>query len=170
MDLDKKYGILRTSKFAIASGIGFLVIEVILAIGTLVLYPRGNVPKSEFASPTILALNVLAFGIGITVSFFINERVTVRNQGAQRHPGFANLVKRLLKFQLTSLLGDVIIVLVQLFLLAELGLTPAVGSIVGAIVSYPISYFISMKFVWRLHPVHAAQEVAPHTEPNTTTT
>lgn len=55
---------------------------------------------------------------------------------------------RFLKFQAVSESGNVGIVLVQLLLLATLSVTPLVGTVVGAIVTYPMVYMISIWFVW----------------------
>jgi putative flippase GtrA len=78
--LGRKYGIFRVAKFAVANGIGFLIAEVILVLGVLIFYHTTKVPSVAYSSPTILGLNALAFGIGVTVAFIINERVTVRGQ------------------------------------------------------------------------------------------
>jgi hypothetical protein len=60
---------------------------------------------------------------------------------------------RLCRYQLASLLGNVLIVGVQFALLATISLSPVFGSVVGAIVSYPLTYAVSMRFVWRVHPL-----------------
>jgi putative flippase GtrA len=152
--LGRRYAIYRVAKFAVASGIGFLIAEVILVIGVLIFYHNTNVPSVAYSSFTILGLNALAFGIGVTVALIINERVTVRGQveegsGKRR----ANWFKRWGKYQLASLLGNVVIVGVQLTLLATFSLSPVFGNIIGAIVSYPVTYFVSMRFVWGVRPL-----------------
>jgi len=111
--LERKYGIFRVAKFAVASGIGFLIAEVILILGVLFFYGTTAVPSVSYSSPTILGLNALAFGIGVTVAFIINERVTVRGQ-VERRKDRGNWIKRWGKYQLASLLGNVVIVGVQL--------------------------------------------------------
>ena len=138
------------------AAVGFLIAEVILVLGVLVFYHTTNVPSVAYSSLTILGLNALAFGIGVTVAFMINERVTVRGQAAEgRKEGRANWFKfrRWGKYQLASLLGNIVIVGVQLALLATISLSPVFGNIVGAIVSYPVTYFISMRFVWGVRPL-----------------
>jgi putative flippase GtrA len=157
-NLESRYGVIRAAKFGIASAVGFLVVEIILAVGTLIVFHESHVPNNDYASPSVLGLNVIAFGIGITVAFFINERVTVRNQGSARIPGAKSTILRLLKFQLAYLLGNLITVGVQLALLARFSVTPAVGNIVGAIIAYPVSYFVSMRFVWSLRPVGSGEQ------------
>ena len=64
--------------------------------------------------------------------------------------GIKKVANRLGKFQLAYLLGNVVNILVALALLADLSLSPVYGNIVGAIAAYPISYFISMRIVWKL--------------------
>jgi len=154
-DLNERFGIFRVAKFAIATGIGFLVVEAILALGTLILFSGTKVPSNDYSSPKILGLNALAFGIGVTVSFFLNERFTVRNQGGQRVSDAKSVLVRLLKTQLAFLFGNLVMIGVQLFLLAEFNLTPAIGNIIGAIVSYPVTYFTSMRFVWKLNLIRS---------------
>ena len=52
----------------------------------------------------------------------------------------------------TSLSGNVMIVAVQLALLAAFSVSPVFGSIVGAVISYPITFVIAMRVVWRVRP------------------
>jgi putative flippase GtrA len=149
--LERQHWVTRIAKFAVASGMGFLISEVILLLGVIVFYHTTKVPSVAFSSPNILGLDVLALGIGGTAAFMINERVTVKGQGAEKKRGSANWLVRLGKYQLASLLGNVLIVVVQIALLATVSLTPVLGSVVGAIVSYPVTYTVSMRFVWKVH-------------------
>ncbi|MGI0090935.1 MAG: GtrA family protein [Nitrososphaerales archaeon] len=146
--LNEKYGVFRAAKFGVAGAAGFLIAELLLVIGVFVFYHTTKVPSVAYSSPTILGLNVAAFGIGVTASFFINERITVKNQGEQKHRDARRVIARLLKFQLAYLLGNIITIGVQLLLLAEFSVSPVLGNIIGAIVAYPVSYFFSMRFVW----------------------
>lgn len=50
-------------------------------------------------------------------------------------------------------MGNVITVLVQLMLLAMISLSPVFGNIIGAIVSYPLTYIVSMHFVWGIRQI-----------------
>lgn len=147
---NKYYPLFRAAKFAIAGAVGFLVVEVILIIGVFELYDTTKVPSLASSSPTIVGLYILAFAVGVTVAFFINERVTVHNEGEQKKSSEKNVIFRLLKFQLAYALGNAVNIIVALALLAEIALSPVYGNIVGAIVAYPISYFISMRVVWKL--------------------
>jgi putative flippase GtrA len=140
-------------KFAVASGAGFLIAEAILVFGVSALYHTTKVPGLATSSPDILGLDAIALGIGVTAAFVINERVTVRGQGEERKRGRKNWLVRLGRYQLAALLGNVLIVIVQIALLATVSLSPVFGSVVGAVVSYPVTYAVSMYFVWRVHPL-----------------
>ena len=105
-----------------ASGTGFLVNEAVVVLGVLVLYHSIRVPSFGSSSLSILELDVIALGIGDTVAFLINERVTVRGQGEERRKGRLHWSVRWGEYQLTSLLGNVMIVGVQLAFLARLSL------------------------------------------------
>jgi putative flippase GtrA len=154
-------GIFRVVKFAMAAGIGFLVAEGILVVGVIVFYHTTSVPSLAFTSPSLLGLDALAFGVGVTVAFVINERVTVKDEGESRKKGATNWLERWGKYELANLLGNVLIVIVQLVLLATVSLSPVLGSIIGAIVSYPVTYFVSMHFVWGMRPLQGTTAPRP---------
>jgi putative flippase GtrA len=137
-------------KFALATGIGFLIAEAILVMGLIFFYNTTKIPSETYSSFTILGLNALAFGLGVTIAFVINERVTVSGESEQRS-GLVSWFGRWGKYQLASLLGNVITVLIQLVLLAAMSLSPVFGNIIGAVVSYPLTYIVSMRFVWKIH-------------------
>jgi putative flippase GtrA len=141
---------MRAVKFGIAGIVGFLVLEVIIVLGVFIIYGKLIVPSEEYSSAALIELNVLAVLISVTVGFFVNEKTTVRNEGEQRSKGAKNLIVRLLKFQLAYALGNAITIGVQLALLASFGVTPVLGSIAGAIAAYPASYFIAMRYVWKV--------------------
>ena len=144
--LDGRYGILRAIKFGIASIVGFLVAEAILSVGVLLIYGKAAVPSGDYSSVQLIALNVAALVIGVTIGFFVNESTTVK-----RSKRAGRMVIRLLKFQLSSLGGNAIMLGVELALLALLGVSPIFGNIVGAVVSFPFTYFVSMKLVWKMN-------------------
>ena len=80
----RRRGVLRIVKFALASGIGFVIAEAILVLGVLALYHTTKVPGITSSSLAILGLDALAFGVGVTAAFVINERVTVSGHGKGR--------------------------------------------------------------------------------------
>ena len=139
---------LRVVRFGFASGVGFLVTEAILLLGVAVSYHSIQVPHFDYSSPGFLGLDALAFGCGVTVAFMINERVTVERKNQSEPVERTRWLVRWGKYQLASLLGSVVIVAVQLVLLAMVSLSPVFGNVVGAIVSYPLTFLISMRFVW----------------------
>jgi putative flippase GtrA len=148
--LETRYGVVKRIRFAIAGGVGFVVTEVILTVGLLVFFGRLSLPHASFASPALLGLDVLSLVIGVSASFVVNERITVHVPKAAKGEGTTRF-KRLLKFQAVSGIGNIGIVVVQLVLLATLELSPLLGTIVGALVTYPPVYYISIRYVWKAH-------------------
>lgn len=124
-----------------------MVAEGVIAAGLFLIYGSLQVPSSLSKSPALLATDVVAFAVGVTVGFFVNERTTVRD--LSRSNGGRGILVRLAKFQGVYVLGNVITIGTQLVLLAGFALSPAIGVIFGAIVAYPVSYVISMRFVWK---------------------
>lgn len=141
------------SKFAIVSGIGFLISEAILTEEVLTFYHTTRVPSIASTSVILLGLDVVAFGVGVTVSFFLNERVTVVVPCEQRAKDEKRVLFRWAKYQLVAFLGNTILIEVQLALLGEFSISPLVGTIIGAAISFPVSYIVSMHFVWGAHPL-----------------
>ena len=123
-DQARKFGLFQVLKFAIATGIGFLVNEVILILGVIAIYHSTQVPGFENSSLIILGLDALALGIGDTVGFIINEHATVNGQGKQRRKGRVNWLVRWTKYQLATLLGNLMIFGVQLALFATVYFLP----------------------------------------------
>ncbi len=148
-ELDRKYGIFRAAQFGIAGIVGFLVLEGMLVAGLYTIYGRVDVPSGIASSPALLALDIFASVVGVVVGFFFNEKTTVRNVGGLGRGSRSTLV-RLAKFQGVYALGSAITIGVQLALLAAFGLSPAIGNVIGAVAAYPVSYFISLRVVWRL--------------------
>jgi putative flippase GtrA len=152
----KYYAIFHVAKYGIAVATGFLVTEAILTVGVYLIYHSFTVPSIDSFSPTLLELNALAFGIGVSVAFFLNEKITAGDVHKR-----GNTIVRLLKFQLISLAGNLVTVGVQLALLRIFGVPPTLGNIVGALLAFPISYFVSMKLVWRLKASPSLQPPSP---------
>jgi len=146
-ELDRRYRIFRLAQFGLAGIVGFLVLEAILVVGLYARYGTPNLPSGLASSPALLALDVFASAVGVVVGFFVNEQTTVRK--VHRKKGWKDTLARLAKFEGVYALGSAMTIVVQLALLAWLALSPALGNIVGAIVAYPVSYAISMRFVWR---------------------
>jgi len=148
MALDERYHVFKLAKFAAASGAGFLLAEGILTLGVLLLFGKLGAPKDAYSSPTFLGIDVAALGLGVALSFFLNERFTVKFQRA-KDGSSSSIPVRLLKFEGVNALGNATIAGVQFALLLALAITPVIGNVVGAIVSYPVTYLISMHFVWK---------------------
>jgi len=146
--LERKYHFFRLAQFGIAGVVGFLVLEAILVAGLYAMYGNASVPSNFASSPALLSLDIFASVVGVVVGFFVNERTTVKGVSG-REKGWKDTLVRLGKFEGVYALGSAITISVQLALLAWISLSPAFGNIVGAIVAYPVSYFISMRFVWK---------------------
>jgi putative flippase GtrA len=156
VDLERRYiQLFRAAEFGIAGAIGFLVSEGIIALGILVLYGKVNIPGSTFSSLSLIVVNAVAFAIGVTVAFFVNEAVTVRSREKTgkrkaRNGVIIPILIRLGKFQLVYLLGNIITIGVELGLLGEFYISPLLGNVAGAIAAYPVTYLISMRYVWKV--------------------
>ncbi len=146
-ELERKYNVIRLAKFGVAGVVGFLALEGILVAGLYALYGDVNIPSDMASSAGLLSLDVLASATGVVVGFFVNETTTVR--ALPRRKGWRGTLVRLAKFEGVYAVGSAITIGVQLALLAWLTLSPAVGNVVGAVVAYPVSYYMSMRFVWR---------------------
>src|SRR5271170_4634977 len=145
--LEVRYGVVKTFRFAIAGAVGFGVTEAVLTIGLLVFFGKLSLPHASFASPELLGLDALTLVIGVSASFLVNERITVHIPKAANGED-ASRFKRFLKFQAVSGIGNIGIVVVQLVLLATLEVSPLLGTIAGALVTYPPVYYISIRYVW----------------------
>ena len=144
---------IKFAKFLSAGVSGGVISELILIIGLFAIYGNLSIPHTTYSSPMLLALDIFAQGVGISVSFFINEKITVNVQNDPKNKGKKQLIMRLIKFEGTNGIGSGINILIQLSLLATLSLSPALGNIVGggigSAVAYVLIYFVSMRFVWK---------------------
>jgi putative flippase GtrA len=153
--LVRRHGGFRMAKFGMAAGTGFLVYESLLTLGILAVYHVFAVPSFIHSSLIVLGLDALALGIGDTVAFLINERVTVRTKAQKKKRSKISWFKRWSSYQGIAFMGNLGIAGVQLALLAGISLFPAFGGIVGAMLSYPVTYALSMHFVWGVNPFRA---------------
>jgi len=150
--LETRYPVIKTFRFAIAGALGFGVTEAVLTLGLLIFYGKLGVPHASFSSLGLLSLDVLSLVVGVTASFVINERITVHVPKAPQN-GTESGLGRFLKFQAVSGVGNAGIIVVQLILLTILNISPLLGTVIGAVVTYPLVYFISIKYVWKAHQV-----------------
>lgn len=118
-------------------------------VGMYLAYGNTSVPSSYSSSPTLLGIDVLAFLVGVTVGFAVNERTTVRKIVAREETGIRAVLLRLAKYQGVYVVGNAMTIGIQFLLLASFALSPAAGVVIGAIAAYPVSYFISMRVVWK---------------------
>jgi putative flippase GtrA len=148
--LAERYGVLRAVKFGVAGIIGFAVAEAIIITGLFLINGTLELPSGYSSSPSLLAVDIVAFVIGVTVGFFVNERTTVKDAPSRESGGGGGTAVRLAKYQGVYVVGNAITIGTQLVLLAAFALSPAIGVLVGAVVAYPVSYVISMRFVWKV--------------------
>jgi putative flippase GtrA len=148
MGLDKKYHVFTLAKFGIASVIGFLVAELLLTLGAFLLFRKWSPPSDAYSSPAFLALDVGVLAFGVFVAFLINERFTVKVQPASQNGASKSRAARLMKFEGVNAVGNAAVIVVQFVLFATLSVAPVVGSVIGSVAAYPITYLISMRFVW----------------------
>jgi putative flippase GtrA len=146
----RQTSLIRAAKFALGSTVGFLDTEIVLTLGTYLLYDKISAPSHASSSPVFWALNIIAFIIGVSVAFFVNESLLVQDGSQEFDYDPKSLLERLGKFQLVFLTGNFVMIGVQMVLLREISFPPVAGNIVGAVISFPISYFFSMYFVWHL--------------------
>ena len=149
--LESRYPVLKTFRFAVAGVLGFGVTEAILTLGLLLFYGKFNFPHENFSSLGLLGLDVLSLVVGVSASFLINERITVKVP--KETDNSVSRFSRFLKFQAVSGVGNTGIIVVQLILLTAFALSPLLGTFIGAIVTYPVVYFISIRYVWKAHYV-----------------
>ena len=142
---------LKPIRFALAGGASFCVAEIILTAGVF-LMTNGSlqVKSGEYSSPALIGLNIIVAILSVATGFFINERITVHNQGEQKKRKAINIGTRLFKFELVYALGNAISILVQLLLLHYFSISPILGNIGGAAAAYPVNYMVSMIFVWKI--------------------
>ncbi len=152
LKIETKYPVFKTFRFAIAGAIGFLVTELVLMIGLLSIYGKLSLPHASFTSPLLLLLDIISLVIGVSASFLVNERITVKAPKAFGKHARKRFL-RFLKFQAVGGVGNAGIIAVQLLLLARFEISPLFGTIIGAIVTYPIGYYISIKFVWKAQQI-----------------
>ncbi len=129
----------RIRRFTLFTGFGavsFGVSETIIAVGYALL-----------GRHLILPVEVVAAFTSITTGFILNEKITMKGVGVHGG-GLKGLGVRLAKYQLVYLLGNAISITTQLGLLYTLGITPAIGNIIGSAVALPVNYTVSSKLVW----------------------
>jgi putative flippase GtrA len=148
MGLDEKYHIFKLGKFGIASVAGFLMAELLLTLGVLLLFGKLSPPSDAYSSPTFLALDVAVLAFGVFVAFLINERFTVKVELVRDNEASKSRAGRLLKFEGVNAVGNAAVIGVQFALFAALSIAPAIGNVAGSIVASPITYLISMRVVW----------------------
>ena len=155
LSLSRRYQtIFRTAKFATGSLVGFLDTEIMVTAGTFFLYGKSSAPSSAFHSAPFILINIIAFVTGVTVAFFINESLLIRHDVERINSGYQAILTRLGRFQLILLTSNLTMIAVELLMIKEFSFPPILSIVVGAIVSFPLSYFFSIRYIWTIteHP------------------
>lgn len=131
--------IIRILKFGIVGILTFGIEEAIILIGfTFYGYEHYVIP-----------INAVSIVSSVTVSFLFNENWTVRHEGF--HGGaFLGLLWRWLKFQGVYIAGSLVGLYVQLYVYYRYGIHPVFTNMLGALAGYPLNYFSTMIFVWKI--------------------
>ncbi len=130
--------LVRILKFGTVGIFTFSIEETVIGIGYTLLGPAYLIP-----------VNILSVLSSVTVSFLLNENWTVRHEGY--HGGqILGLIWRWLKFQGVYVAGSAVGVIVQLSVFHTYGLHPILANMLGAMAGYPLNYFSTMIFVWRI--------------------
>lgn len=129
---------IRGSKFSLVSIFTFGIEELVLGGG---IYLVGTA--------YLIPINIAAVFTSVAVGFILNEYWTVRHEGF--HGGmFLGLIWRLFKFEAVYAAGSALGIVVQLLIYHNFGLHPVLSNIVGALAAYPLNYFTSMLYVWKI--------------------
>lgn len=118
----------RGTKFAAVGLASFLFLEAVLSVFVL-------------EKVVLLVATPVSYEVSIVFCFLLNDNLTVRDKGSYRWP------IRALRFNLAYLLG-IVIVTASVYLLAQRGVDPLVGTIVGVLLAFPVNYAVSMNVVW----------------------
>jgi putative flippase GtrA len=121
--------LLRVTKFAIIGFTSFLVVEAALAFFT-------------FLGLIALYATPLAYEVSIFYGFALNDKFTVKDKGP------FSLASRIVRFNLVYIAG-IILATIVVVALSSRGMKPLEGNIFGALVAFPVNYFVSMILVWK---------------------
>lgn len=130
--------IIRIFKFGMVGILTFGIEETVIGLGFTFFGPQYLIP-----------VNAVSIVSSVTVSFLINENWTVRHEGF--HGGqILGLLWRWLKFQGVYIAGSLVGLYVQLSVYHHYGIHPVIANMLGALAGYPLNYFSTMIFVWKI--------------------
>lgn len=129
----------RFLKFLIVGGGSFLFSEFILFMGRVVFYV-----------PNLLAVEVAAMFLSVSLGYFLNEIWTSRGKGWHGRGAFGFLM-RLLVYQCIYAAGNAISISIQLYLYYYHDVSVLIGNILGAIIATPVNYVLALTLVWRIN-------------------
>jgi putative flippase GtrA len=146
-------------KFLIVGGIGFLINEVFLFVfydSPIVWFFPGRDTSVDFGVVTdpdirLLISSILAVEIAIICQFNLHERWTFR-----RRPRRGLGVFRFLKFNASSAVSPIIIVMTTNTLTPLLGLSPYISNAVGVLLGFTWNWTLTSLVIWPRHKPHPA--------------
>lgn len=128
----------RFLKFLAVGGSSFLFSEFILFTG-----------RSIFYVPNLLAVEITAMLLSVTLGYYLNEIWTSRGKG-WHGMGAGGVLLRLAVYQAIYAAGNAVSISIQLYLYYYHGISVLIGNVLGAMVATPINYILSMTLVWRI--------------------
>lgn len=148
-------------KFVIVGGIGFVIYQSFFALmyETSVLWflPSKDTGANLllFTHPDILLLiaSVVAVEIAIFFQFNSHERWTFRNRNRE-----GNLLIRFTKFNLSSIVSPIVIVLTVNVLTPVLGWSPYISNVIGVGLGFTWNWVINSLIIWP----HQRREAEEH--------
>lgn len=129
----------RFLKFLTVGGTSFLFSEFILFMGRVAFYV-----------PNLLAVEITAMVLSVSLGYFLNEIWTSRGKGWHGKGAFGFLM-RLLVYQCIYAAGNALSISIQLYLFYYHGLSILIGNILGAVVATPVNYLLTLTLVWRIN-------------------
>ncbi len=148
-------------KFLIVGGIGFVIYQSFFALmyETSVLWflPGKDVGANLllFTHPDILLLiaSVVAVEVAIFFQFNSHERWTFRNRNRE-----GNLLFRFAKFNLSSIVSPIIIVVTVNVLTPVFGWSPYISNIIGVGLGVSWNWVVNTLIIWPHQRLHEAEK------------
>lgn len=125
-------------KFLVVGGGSFLFSELILFL-----------TRHVFYVPNLLAVEILAMLLSVSLGYSLNEVWTSRGKG-WHGKGISGIILRLSAYQVIYAAGNAVSISIQLYLFYYHNISVLIGNVLGAAVATPINYVLSMTLVWRI--------------------
>ena len=148
-------------KFVIVGGFGFVIYQSFFALiyeTSVIWFLPGKDTETSllvFTHPDILLLiaSVVAVEVAIFFQFNSHERWTFRNRNRE-----GNLFIRFTKFNLSSIVSPIVIVLTVNVLTPVLGLSPYISNVIGVGLGFTWNWVINSLIIWPHQRLHEADK------------